>query len=1116
MPNSSSMESLTIVKASAGSGKTHRLTLELLTLLFSDPFAYQKILAVTFTNRATAEMKERVMTVLETIALENNNEEVKDFIDHLLKVYPHFDSASLANMAKTVYANILHDYSRLSIATIDKFVLKVIRGLTHELGIDHHFQIELNTDKILTHISQSMYDHLDSDPLLLDWFLDIALAHLGEGKSWDFRQSLESFAKNILFTEGFGQFEQRFHELRQPEILARLQKLVKQAHEEYEQELNSWTSEMQEICQISKVSPQVLTRAKSNRFRKFWEKQPRLTKDDYETYFDKTLILGIEKLQSALFKKADLSLPEHQELIQNIWSLWEERMTSLMEKRKAKQWADILNQSNQFLRLCIELSKHLAVYRAEHGVLLNADATQLLAEMSKDHRENPSFIWEKMGQRYQYFLIDEFQDTSHQQWENFLPLLDHAIATNERIDLKHLIVGDVKQSIYRWRGGDWNLLEHQVAKDIGTHNVRIETLKYNYRSQAEIIHFNNRLFAFLPKVMQEDLNSRAKDLLSSEAYQTIWLKKGYHQSIKEIYSEETTHQLVPEWRKEGLGKIDIIPIPVVHNRSRFSTHKEDIFRLVTEQLNEWLVEKKLYQAHQIGILVRSNREAKELIAFIKQHNNNEYQLISAEAFYLKEYVLIQLIIKILYFFKEYPQQHPLDLVNIVQYHQHLKTLDPPNWSPQQLEELSHMKIQEAHAYLPSLFCDQIEELSVLPTMELVEQLIDIFEWGQQLEHIPYLLAFREEIAKASYQEGAAIDQFLNYWEMEQDNAKLPEGSAGNFIEVVTLHKSKGLAYDVVMLPTLNWNMIQSGGWNKSYNWWKAQPPVQELGVFPIEFHLDHTAFFEEEMAEEMLMQYMDALNELYVAMTRAKNHLVLYLLQEGPSNKGVSKESMIISDYINLFILDQLNPPGSESYLPFNEKTSWGTMVTSSEKKLLEEDSTIALEKYPVMHHFNLAFTNKEILELEVLNQLPAQQIGVWMHQMLEWYFMGEDAIVLLEQALAHRKILPDMKAYIQTLYQKTIENAALQIFNHMEGYEILLEQDIIHPKKEIYRPDILWVKESTHEAIVLDFKFTKKRAKKHYHQITKYKSMLLEMGYQQVDAYLFYGLEEDSLIQIS
>lgn len=1111
------LKSVQIVKASAGSGKTHRLALELLTLLLSHPYAYQKILAVTFTNKATAEMKERVMDVLEQIALGKGSEEYPDFVAHLLKVYPEHNNFSLSELAKRIYANILHDYSRFSISTIDKFVLKVIRGLTHELGIDHHFQIELNIDKILAHISQVMYDHLDNDPLLLDWFLKVAIDHLDKGKGWDFRKALESFAKNILFSDGFVSFEKRFNELNQPEILSRLNEFVNISKEEYEQALQIWVKDMVEIAKYSKINPEVFSRAKTNRFRKFWETNPSIKEADFEYYFDQVLMLGREKLASTLFKKSDLETAGHPELIDQIWNLWMDVQDTVIQKRKNKEWSDILNQSNQFLRLCIELSKHLASYRASYGILLNADATQLLAEMSKDYRENPSFIWEKMGHRYQYFLIDEFQDTSYQQWQNFLPLLDHAIATNERNHLKHLIVGDVKQSIYRWRGGDWHLLEKQVQEDIGEQNIEVETLNYNYRSQAAIIHFNNQLFSFLPEVMQSQLNDLAQELLGSEAYSKIWLAKGYDHSLKDIYAPKTTHQSVPEWREEGMGKIDLIPILVESNSHRFSNYKNDIFNLVTEQLQKWLVEEKIYQAHQIGILVRSNREAKELIEFVKQRNDNAYQLISAEAFYLKEYLLVQLIIKIFILLKEWPQQHALDLATIVQYHVTLSqpSQDLINLTATQLAELKFLSVSNAHDYLPAEFCDQVDILASLPAMELIEQLVAIFNWGDHVQNVPYLLAFREEIAKAAFQEGAGIDQFLSYWAVEQDKAKLPEGSQGDFVEVVTLHKSKGLAYDVVILPTLNWSMLSVSPTMKSYHWWKAQFPVQELEFFPIEFSLKNTSFFEEETAEEVLMQYVDALNELYVAMTRAKIHLVLYLLQESDSKKGITPTSKLISDYINLFVLDYLNPKENEPLTRFDQPISIGEAIDITQDTKSTQDY-IELNQYPVVQHFNLAFTNKEILELDVLNQLPAQQIGVWMHQMLEWYFMEEDALKLLEKALKQREINENMKIYIEDLYKKTLDKNVLSDFKNRSGYEILLEQALISPKKEVFRPDILWVNQVEKQAIVLDFKFTKKKEKKHYQQVIQYKSLLINMGYLRVDAYLFYGLEEDSLIQIS
>lgn len=1110
---------LKIVKASAGSGKTHRLTIELLKLLFSDPNAYQKVLAVTFTNKATAEMKDRVMGVLEDIALERNPKDNEDFINNLKIAYPQYDDQKIAREARRIYAFILHDYSRFSISTIDKFVLKAIRGLTHELGIDHHFQIELNIDKVLEEISQSLYDALDGNKELLDWFLQIAISELDEGKTWDFRSALESYAKNILFSEGFIAFEKQFNQLNQPQILEELQAYYKKSTQDYEEALNAWKQQMYEICHDSGVDPSILTRANTNRWRKFWNKDADFDDKDYERYFETTLQVGEDELALQLFKQSDRGDARHEDLVGKIWRLWEEKGEDLLEKKSTFELATILNESNKFLRLCIELSKYLAEYRVKHGVLLNADATNLLAELSQDHRENPSFIWEKMGQRYQYFLIDEFQDTSNKQWNNFLPLLDNAISTSEPGDLKHLIVGDVKQSIYRWRGGDWSLLEYKVAKDIGQYYVMFDSLVHNYRSEANIIDFNNNIFASLPGRMQSKLNAIAAEALGQEAYQDIWLKKGYDNAIKEIYNPETTIQKVPDHKKgKALGKIDLIPIVVESNAHRFSNSKEAIYQQVTDQLNQWIVHDQTYLPSQIGILVRSNKQAKELIDHVKHHNNNAYQLISAEAFFLKEHTIVQFLVLLLEFLDALPEENSLDLLKLVQYHRAvLSMMDGTTASsinPQELSDISKMKVANATTYLPVEFCEETEQLSSLPTMEVVEQLIDIFKWGESIALVPYLIAFREEVSMASLEEGAAIDQFLDYWKVEGEKAKLPEGSKGNFVEVVTLHKSKGMAYDVVMLPTLNWDMVKTGGNLTPYNWWKALPPVEELKVFPIKFNIQNTEFFEEETAEELLMQYVDALNEFYVAMTRAKKHLVLYVLQQGKA--AVSNNSLTISDFVSEYIREELilTLPEEQKHNNFETPISIGEVMENQEI-IKEENQNILLNNYPVMHHFNLAYTDKQVLEPEIADLLPAQQMGIWMHQMMEWYFENKDALLLLKTAVRQNQLSPALAESVQEIYESTMEQHDLSQFKSLPTAHLFIEQTILSPDKKVFRPDLVWLNDADQSAVILDFKFTKKREKKHHTQVETYKRLLMKMGYLEVKAYLYYGLEDPALIQV-
>lgn len=1117
-------KALKIVKASAGSGKTHLLTQSYLNLIFSNPYLYQKVLAVTFTNMATAEMKERIMGVLKDLTKgEKASDDGKGFMPGIMDTND-LEEEELYERARLICQNILHDYSRLNVMTIDKFFLKIIRGLTHEFEIDAHFQVEMNTEKVTDVITEQLFNDLlsEDNKHLLDWIIDIVGDKLDDGSTWDLSRNLKDFVKNIFYNDAFNDLQDDLLRVDKDVLFEGLKKKYAEEKVKMDEFIKHFLQQLVEHSKGLSFGRYAVS-LMSNLERVY--NSPRAVHYKTIEQTGKSFFAKIEDSEEALisylFNKAEIELDSSQQFNSLAFQLGKE----FLEVKSQFQFYAILNESSEFLNICINLSKYLADYRTKYGVILVSDATQLLYQIAKDHQDNPSFIWEKAGMRYQYFLIDEFQDTSRKQWQNFLPLIQNAISTKANNKLQNLIVGDVKQSIYRWRGGDWNLLQNQVKQDLGNLYVEeAEPLKFNYRSDGKIIAFNNALYSYLPGAMQKKLNLHIGEYLKG-AEQDFWKQNNWHEMLSTIYEPASTIQLLPEVKegRKDKGSVQVIEMEVENNRARFSQVRERIFKDVYERVYHWIYVEKKYKAADIGILMRTNNDAKDLIAYFGIQDM-AIPIASAEAFNIADNVAIQFIVNVFELLKinkaflkpDFTNKkgaNPI-LFNVIYTYWKLKwimdlTDNEPVFTSQYLNEISDNSVeQNLEKYLPKEFANQFETMKTWPTMELYEYLLSMMSLNDYKDFVPYLLAFREEIIKANLAYGASVEHFFKYWEEEKEKAVLPQGSKGDIISVVTVHKSKGLAYKVVILPTLASKMYSSRG----HLWLETKGEVENLKKIPLELSESLFPFYPEDTAKEMMYQYVDELNTIYVATTRAKQEMVLYTIGQGKT--AVNIGSYTISDFINEFIASDEKHFEYKGHLMETEEEIEEKSIKDTEPNPEKvEEGVIVMDHYPVSSQFQLAYTEKVALEEDFLHQLPAMQMGTLAHKMLEWYFKGEDAMTLIAKEKKQNYIPKWLYDKVIELYDKAVNYSPLVELRALDS-TLFLEQSIINKDGEILRPDLVRIQEEENKAIVIDFKFANKR-KSHLLQVETYKQLLLEMDYDEVEAYLYYGLDEPELIRI-
>ncbi len=1063
-----------ILKASAGSGKTFNLAAHYLTLLFGGENKHREILAVTFTNKATEEMKSRILEVLKGLA--KGDEAVTGYKNIILEAYPHLTDATLQQKADTVYRHILHDYSRFAVSTIDGFVQKVIRGFAFELGLSADYALELNLEKVKDALLQKLDDSLSSNKRLLNWIIQLALEKIEANKSWNYKNELRTII-NEIFKESFEDFENSITGI-DPLALGALFKeyiqRTKQTISDYEEKRNELVDQACEIFDRHAIdSAELVGKSRS------WLYKLKVLKeeDDKKT----ARIWELIDNREAWFKKdagSEALFNELNPVLKNIKAFQD-------ENRAAYKLALAFNQNLYYLRLMQEIVRLLSEYRNENGNLLISDAQKLVTGITDEAGDNPSFIWEKVGNRYRHFLFDEFQDTSTRQWRSFRSLLSHALSSTTGRQTDHLIVGDTKQSIYRWRSGDWNILHRQAKTDIGVQSVAEDSLEENYRSTKEIINFNNQLYRIIPDLLQTDINNNVS--LQAQPLGQWWNDKGYDGIITKVYNG--AGQKNAPSTPEG-GKVKIQRFEGDKGRYSESKFREDALALVVQEIRTLHQENK-YALSDIAILVRSNHEAELCVDKLLEQN---IPVLSGDALLIARNPAIDLVINTLRVFIGIDSETALYKANcIALYHAvHNKVPDISLYF-----DLNKKSLSLLGNGLPPSLCDNWKNWLQLPLAELTENIFESYDLTTLTPHIPYLLAFRDMVSNATRIGEKGIIHFLEWWEEEGAAKALPSPEGSEAVQIITIHKSKGLAFRAVFIPFCIWDIKTK---SNSIFWVSAKDsPYQQLGSIPLQFNNSlagstvSKAYF-----EELLYGSMDSLNMLYVATTRAKDFLSICTMDQ-KKEEGFSK----IGNAVNQAVT-QIDSGFSQTGR--FESGEVVNLPTHSKK-----ERTLSFTVYPFSERLSRLYENTEDREIHHLfNTQRSEREGLLAHEILA--NAGDEASVksylnklLLKGVIRQSEVAELQQKVMEVLWHPQIA----QLFERAE--KSLSEKSIIDSAGKSQRPDrILFYQDSV---VLLDYKFTAQKERSHEVQIRGYKKLLEQIGYQNVTAYLFYAVKRELII---
>ena len=1058
---------LTVYKASAGSGKTFTLATEYIKLVVENPQSYRNILAVTFTNKATEEMKMRILSQLYGIW-----KQLPDSANYMRVICEKTgqSEAFVSERAGIALRNLLHNYNYFRVETIDTFFQAVLRNLARELDLTANLRIELND----TQVEELAVDHLIEDlhttDVILQWLLKYIMENISDDKSWNVIGQIKNFGKTI-FRDHYKNVSNILREkMEEPGFFDR------------------YTTQLRELRQTAMDRMKQL----ADEFFKIIRSEG-LAIDDFS--YGKAGICGFFlKLQEGNFdesvvgKRVTDSLGEPEKWCKKthprrelIYSLADSTLGQILRttmEERPKQWeiyqsADLTLRHLSQLRLLGSIEKKVRELNESANRFLLSDTQQLLHALI-DGSDTP-FIFEKIGTQLQHVMIDEFQDTSTVQWQNFKVLLSEAMSKE---GTENLIVGDVKQSIYRWRSGDWRLLNDiQTQFPSPEAQLDIRTLSTNYRSERHVIEFNNAFFRTAAKLEYLTLQDDPEATALQRAYTDV-------------------EQSVPDnLDNNGLINIQLLTA---------DDYQEKTFARMANIVSE-LCDKGV-RPSEIAILVRMNANIPLIADYFTKHLP-DIRIVSDEAFRLDASVAVNLLVEALHFIT-----HPNDILakaNIAKLYQCYVLGN--NTEDNELL-LSTNPLDEQ---LPEAYINHFEELMKLSLYELTERLYTLFELNRLEGQSAYLCAFYDQLLTFTSENATGIDAFIAEWE-ETLCAKTIQSDEINGIRLISIHKSKGLEFAHVIIPFCDWQLEKQG----NILWCQPdEAPFNELPIVPVDYSQKQMkgTIYEDDYQHEHLQNTVDNLNLLYVAFTRASQSLFVI----GKRNAKNSR-SMLIEQVLPL-IAEEKSEAALSGVDNENEpmEFSWGTLMPKEDKGHQKESHNPFLQKTtPVSIDINTFdnpvsfrqsnrskdFISEQDEESDEQQQRQYIQTGSILHQIFSTIRTSADIDGALKR-LQLEGILYDEQVTaekILSMLRKRLQNARVSDW-FSDRWTLFNECTILSVENgEVIerRPDRVMT--DGKEWVVVDFKFGSQK-NEYLDQVREYMQLLADMGHTDIKGYLWF-----------
>lgn len=1152
---------LTLHRASAGSGKTYALTKMFLRLFLSVKYednprrmrsdkeladSLPHILAITFTNKATAEMKQRIISALANLSeyVPDKGMKTPDYFDDFIAEF-HTTPEKLRHAARKGLEILLNNYSDFKVSTIDSFFQTVLRTFAYETNLQDNYGVEIETDFINDLSLEAMMEEMDrpSDSSEIRYWIELLMREWREkGKKWNvFHKTDTSIYGDIR--KALRQFDSEdYKDVR--EAIDRMDaRSLRESFEKADSYVNSCREAKAE--NVRRIAAEIETTARGLGY----------GVEDLASSLSKALktiasgempVPAAESrrsgfLSSALTKKAAIKKLSagYAPLSQQFWQAVDEYT------EEGFLWL-IYRELYPFLGL-MQLARHfITEFLSENNSIVLAETNSLLRRVISD--DDTPFIYERLGSRLNHLLIDEFQDTSRLQWENIRPLISEPLGRGE----ESLLIGDAKQSIYRFRNADPSIIMQKVPSAFPDAEVKGNTEKENtnYRSDQRIVQFNNMVFSKMPQMLGYGM-----DALYTNAVQATKNGKG-----------------------KGYVRIETLPDDATDGEAAASL-PEPYTRLGDMAAS---LLSRGYRQRDIAFLVRTGEQARKVIQSLIDYNASRPEGVPAIDFISEDSLTISssrgvaTLISCLRNIASAASLRTEENKEEDTQERHSKRIDwqeirselsffvasHPDMAPD--EQIEQFFAQTEHT---DKLGDTVREMQSTTLPALTEALTATFiPESIRSSDAPFLAAFQDAVLDYSSSHVADISSFLSWWDLKGSRISITSPADTDAVQIMTVHKSKGIEFGVVIIPECDWDTLPSGAsMTKKMEWKWVRPEIDlpEDIVLPdfVPVKLSPNLIgtpHEKDFENYRTLYLMDSLNAMYVAFTRAVHELYIFLPPQKESKK--KKEDNSTSELpkrmgwlIPSMIYDEegdlkyANPDNDDKLpLPNEFSTSephiieFGSLLGAEEieeiyrlkdeKRLSEGERKVTLaDSYYVNPDINfLKYTESapgtgglehylgmEEEDEEEVDTDPRSE-GNLLHAAMEWVITESDAgKALLRLKTAGAIQYSDLDHY-RELLGNALE-AARPYGWFAPGWEVKTERPILQKDSRPYRPDRIMVNSETGEAVVVDFKFGEKALKtnsegkavppkRHIRQVAGYVNLLKKTGlYTKVSGYLWY-----------
>lgn len=1045
--------SFSIYDASAGSGKTYALVKEYLKIILvaHKNDAYRNILAITFTNKAVHEMKSRIVGSLSEFAKDEPTQKAQDLMQDLA-VDTELSIIQIKTKSKNIIKHIIHNYAAFDISTIDKFTHKVIRAFAHDLNLPMTFEVTLDTENLLVEAVDAIIAQAGEDETLTKLLIDFTMEKTDDDKSWDISREILETGRLVL------------NENNRNEITHFQDKSIA--------EFVEIKNKLAEACKVLEKENVVF----ANEANSLIEKNGIDAKSFSAGHFPKH-ILSIQEgkfnPQNKTYHESDdikiNKTAKDRAIIENIIPDLLQILDKIYKNFEKRDFYKAFLKNITPLSLLNTVSNELAKIQSEQNVL---SISEFNAIIHREIQNQPApFIYERLGERYRHFFIDEFQDTSEMQWQNLIPLIDNA--TSSEVDGEKgtlMIVGDPKQSIYRWRGGKAEQFIELSKKQNPFNNPEkvLEHLDKNYRSYSQIIEFNNDFF----------------QLLSTEFA---------HLDYKDLYKNHSTQKTND--KKGGYVNISFIPKVETSEEDEEVLDKTELYVLAT--LNT--IQKVIQQGFEYKDIVILTRKRDQGIAIANYLTKQSIPLLSSETLMIQNATEVRLIIHLLKYLKNNAdleaKAHFLHYV--AEYIQ--DDLPVHDFIAKGMEEKQETEFEKwLMGFDISLSFQNIRKKSLYEAVEII-----ISKFINPKSNNAYVQYFLDIVLERDVRNQAGISDFLNYWDKNAAKFSIPSPEGNNAVRIMTIHKSKGLEFPVVIMPFAEEDYNRKP---KDKLWLNTEeqdfglPKVLIDNSSAVEgFGEDAKSVYDQKKQEELL----DNINVLYVALTRAEEQLYVISQNLRPRKDGEYPSNMA-SFFIKYLIKEQVFDENKLEY-EFGDPAK-----LSAEKRHVDASKTIPLVS-EILNPKNIKIAQREAL-MWGTDQQKAIEYGNVVHEILSFVKTKNDIDLAITKSIESGLITFNQKELVYKTIQEIVNHRELESY-FADGNAVLNEQAIIQKEGKTIKPDrMVLVKDN--EVFLLDYK-TGTHDHKYQLQLENYQNAIELMGYKVVKKALIYIGEQINVVNL-